>query len=41
MHGLEEGREERKREKKKGAISDVSERGGKIKHRPQNLSSSR
>ena len=29
MHGLEEGREERKREKKKGAIPEVSEKGPK------------
>ena len=29
MHGLEEGGEERKREKKKGAIPEVSEKGPK------------
>ena len=29
MHGLEEGRQERKREKKKGAIPEVSEKGPK------------
>ena len=27
MHGLQEGREEQKREKKKGAIPEVSEKG--------------
>ena len=38
MHELQEGREERKREKKKGAIPEVSEKGPKNQHRPRNLS---
>ena len=37
MHGLQEGREERKREKKKGAIPEMSEKGRKIKHRPKSF----